>query len=110
MTKETENWDEYVEHVLGELVPMIESSAATVSLLPSGQTDVKFAIELGLSIMLDKPIIAMLMPGVRIPEHLARVVDGYVEYDPDDMEGTHHRLQQALERLGITDTEGEPNG
>ena len=55
-------WNAYVTHVRTELIPMLEGSAMTISLAPNDPkgTDIKFAIELGLSIMLDKPIIVVI--------------------------------------------------
>lgn len=71
----------WAARVLSELVPMIAESYATVSLVPRGATDVKFAVELGLSIMLDKPVILVVGPGVQVPAKLAKVADGIVEGD-----------------------------
>lgn len=73
----------WIRHVLGELVPMIEDSSITVSLIPHGPTDVKFAVELGLSIMLDKPIVLVVSPGGAVPDHLRRVADDIVESGRD---------------------------
>jgi len=51
------------------------------------QTDVKFAVELGLSIMMNKPIIAIVMPGREIPEKLRLVADFVLEADIDTAAG-----------------------
>lgn len=61
---------------------MIEGSRLTVSLVPQGPADIKFAVELGLSIMLDKPIIAVVEPGQEIPGKLRAVADRIVEWTP----------------------------
>lgn len=71
---------EWVKHVLDELVPKLKASSVTVSLVPDGPSDVKFAVELGMSIMLDKPIILAVRPGVQIPDHLRRVADEIVDF------------------------------
>jgi hypothetical protein len=94
----TEN-DEWAKHVLDEVVPKIEGSTVTISLVPTGETDVKFAVELGLSIMLDKPILAVVQPGTKIPGHLARVADRIVEFRDDDPEGTQRGIRDALSEL-----------
>ncbi|AYG02405.1 hypothetical protein [Gryllotalpicola protaetiae] len=88
---------QWVQHVLDELLPMIEDSAITVSIVPHGPADVKFAVELGLSIMLDKPIILTIPPGARIPDHLRRVADDIVDLGSAE---TGDRIKAALERLG----------
>lgn len=89
----------WVKHVLSELTPMIEKSSCTVSIVPKGDTDVKFAVELGLSIMYDKPIVLAVFPGAEIPDHLRRVADEIVEVD-----GEHgpQRLQEAITRVAAS--------
>lgn len=82
-------WDDpgakrWVRRVVDELVPMIDKSVVTMTLVTNDKVDVRFAVELGLCIMMDKPIIALVMPGARIPPKLALVMDGFVEGDPAD--------------------------
>ena len=91
---------EWAEEVERDLVPKIAGSAATVSLVPNGPTDVKFAIELGMSIMLDKPIILILDPGQAIPAALRRVADEIVEVDwRKDPRAGNDAIQASLSRL-----------
>ncbi|MBO0743602.1 MAG: hypothetical protein J2P43_01190 [Candidatus Dormibacteraeota bacterium] len=86
--------------VLDELLPTLRDSACTVSIVPdsAGLGDVKFAVELGLSIMLDKPIILAVVPGRELPDRLVRVADEIVEFDGDDPE-TMRRLHDAIGRV-----------
>ncbi|GJJ23718.1 hypothetical protein [Mycolicibacterium mageritense] len=81
---DTPEWHDYARRVRTELIPKLRDSAASISLVPRGVTDVKFAVELGLSIMLDKPIIAVVPPGARVPAKLVAVADVIVEGDLDD--------------------------
>jgi nucleoside 2-deoxyribosyltransferase len=93
---------EYAQHVREELIPMIENSAVTMALVPSGggkQVDVKMAVELGYMIMLDKPIIAVVTPGSKVPLKLATVADAIVEGDLDDPT-FQERLAAAIQRGG----------
>ena len=95
-------WAAYAQHVLDELLPKMRDSAVVVSLVPAGPADVKFAVELGFSIMLDKPIIAVVTSGVQIPAKLARVTDAVVEGDLDSDAGRaslRDRLEETLTRL-----------
>lgn len=94
-TPEAHAW---AQRVLTELVPMINGSAVSVSIVPSGESDVKFAVELGLSIMLDKPIILAVAPGRSVPEHLARVADEIVELDTTSPLAAA-RIQAAVKRV-----------
>lgn len=85
-----------------DLVPKLRGSAISASLVPEeGKTDFKFAVELGLSIMMDKPIIAMVQPGQVLPERMIRVADAIVELDMNDPDGTGRRLKEAVDRLGL---------
>lgn len=101
-TPEAHAW---AQRVLTELVPMIDASAVSVSIVPSDEGDVKFAVELGLSIMLDKPIILAVVPGRTIPERLARVADEIVELDTKSplaairIQDAINRMLERLERL-----------
>jgi hypothetical protein len=87
---------------------MIRDSMITVSLVPdeARNSDLKFAVELGLSIMFDKPILCVIKPGMQVPEHLVRVADLIVECDlnnPRDRE----RLGEAIAKFAKQ--YGEPN-
>jgi len=65
-----------------KLPEMIDASKAVISIVPAdGRTDVKFAVELGFSIMMDKPIVAVIRPGSHVPEKLVRVADEIIECD-----------------------------
>lgn len=96
----------WAQRIRRELVPMLEDSAASVTLVSPKGPDVKFAVELGLSIMMEKPIIAVVQPGMKIPKGLAKVADEIVEVDWDgDMERNHASIQAAFQR--IQDRENE---
>jgi hypothetical protein len=100
------DWTEYpeeqkwIKHVLDELVPMIEDTSLTISIVPRIGTDVKFAVELGFSIMYDKPIILAVFPGTVLPDHLRRVADEIVEFsDGDDDDANRSQLHAAIDRV-----------
>lgn len=94
-TPEFREWEAEVQE---SLVPKIDGSAATISLVPRGQTDVKFALELGLSIMLNKPILAIVYPGADVPEKLRRVADQIVYADLESPRG-RIEVQRAMTRF-----------
>lgn len=92
------SWRDFRKHVLGEMLPMLTESAISVSLCPDGEGDVKYWVELGASIMLDKPIIVLASPGTSIPERLRRVADEVVLADVSTLAG-----QKAIaEAIGVT--------
>jgi hypothetical protein len=95
-------WKSYVTHVRTELVPMIEGSSVGVSLVPKNpeDVDVKFAVELGLMVMLDKPIILLVDPTTILPDHLRRVADHIIYGDPVTDPAVRDELIAVATRLG----------
>lgn len=100
----SEVWDdpdyrEWEEHVRNVLIPMLNDSAATISVVPP-EPDIKFAVELGLSILMDKPIICLVQPGSKIPAALVRAADEIVEVDiKGDPDGSQRSIAEAFERV-----------
>jgi nucleoside 2-deoxyribosyltransferase len=91
-------WKAYAKRCRDELMPMIQDSACAVSLVPSGEVDVKFAVELGFMIMLDKPIIAVVSAGSKVPLKLAKIADEIVEGDIGDPD-FQGRFMAAMDRV-----------
>lgn len=92
-------WAAFVKDVKKNLIPKLKDSALTISLVPEGKTDVKFAVELGFSIMMDKPIIAAVARGAKVPAKMVLVADEIVEIDFDDPELGAQRLKEAIDRI-----------
>ena len=93
-------------HAKRDLYPKMAESAMFLSLYPSdGTPDAKFCLELGMAIMLDKPIIAVTKRGVPVAKHMLRVADKVVELDWDDPDATAEALRKAMmelqEELGL---------
>jgi hypothetical protein len=95
-------WDRFVNHVRRETVAKMTDSAFVISLVPRGEPDVKFAVELGLAIMLDKPILAIALPGAVLPERLRRVADEIVVADVD-LEAGREKVHAAIARLAAAE-------
>jgi hypothetical protein len=87
----------WVMHVRTKVAPMVSDSGMTISIVPKTpeDVDVKFAVELGLSIMFDKPLILCCDPSTEIPDRLRRVADHIVVGDTRD-QSTQHALQDAV--------------
>jgi hypothetical protein len=89
----------YEKRCREELLPMMNDSAIMMSLVPKNlETDVKFATELGFMIMMEKPIIAIIPPGTKVPLGLAKVATEIVEGDIDDPT-VKDRLAAAITRV-----------
>jgi hypothetical protein len=83
------------------LIPKIEGSDATISLVPDGEGDIKFAVELGLSIMMNKPIIAVVIDNRNLPDKLVQVADTIVHLHSREL-GTasgQKKVHAAIERI-----------
>jgi nucleoside 2-deoxyribosyltransferase len=99
MADPEDEWDRWLEHVRDKLIPMVRKCHVSLNLVP-GDPDPKFCVELGVAMMLDKPIIALVRPGVKLPLKLAKVADEIVEVPggPQTKE-TAQRIQEAIERV-----------
>jgi len=99
-------WDRFIRHHHEHTVKAMESSAYVMSLVPDkDKVDVKFAVELGLAIMLDKPIIAMALPGVNVPPGLRKVATAIIVVDLDTEAGqaeATRQLKEAMAKFGDT--------
>ena len=56
----------WAARVRNGMFPKMESSAVNIALLPSGDPDVKLAVEIGYGIMLDKPLIVVVAHDVAV--------------------------------------------
>ena len=94
---EFQEWKKDVEE---NLVPAMRKSAICVSLAPSGDTDAKFAVELGMMIMLEKPIVLVIEPGQYVPAKLRLIADEIVEADwRNDPTSAQVLMMEAMDRL-----------
>jgi hypothetical protein len=91
-------WDEFVLHVREDALKKIEESALVMSIAPGSEPDLKYAVELGLGIMLDKPLVVIALPGRPVPRKLRQVADEIVFCDIDTEDG-QRKIQAAMERV-----------
>jgi hypothetical protein len=91
---------EWRERANRELLPKIKGSAFVVSVNPGEDPDAKIAVETGMAILLDKPIILFSPPGRYIPQKLRQVADAIITGDPSSPE-TQRKFTEAIERLGL---------
>lgn len=97
--EEQATWDAWVAHIREDTVAKMVESSFVMSIVPSGETDIKFAVELGLAIMLDKPIIALAIQGVETPPGLRRIAHAVIEVDDIDTEVGQVELKRQLDRV-----------
>ena len=100
-------FQEFAERAITKLVPMVDESAYCVALVPRKPedfNDIKFCIELGMMIMMDKPIVFVIAPGTKVPEKLIKVADRIIELDTNDakfMATLEETLQELTVELGL---------
>lgn len=81
---------QFTKVVMEGLVPRVQDSALCVSLVPKDTKnfiDPKFCVELGVMVMLDKPILAIVDPAIEVPQKLRLVADVIVVADLSTEEG-----------------------
>lgn len=96
--EQRDEWNHFVENVRRGTLAQMADSMFVMSLVPTGEPDIKFAVELGLAIMLDKPIIAIVQPGQKVPARLRLVCDDVIEADLDVTEG-QRKIAEAIAKL-----------
>ena len=77
--KEKLDWDRFVQHARTETFRGISSASMIISLAPEGKPDAKFCVELGMSIMLNKPIIIISSNRRPVPGKLRQIADEVAE-------------------------------
>jgi hypothetical protein len=97
--------ERYARDVLVNMVPKLKSSEIALSLVPGGEGDVKYWVELGASIMFDKPIIVVVTGDRKLPPKLELIADEIVRM-PEDADQWDQVVQDtmtaAIERvLGV---------
>ena len=97
--EERKNWEKIVDYSRKETFRNMDASAFVLSLVPEGPPDIKFCVELGMAIMLGKPVVAVVQRGVKIPGRLAEIADAVITVtDLDTGEGCEE-LSAAIGRV-----------
>jgi hypothetical protein len=90
-------WLEMARHAREKLEPMVADSSVAVAVY-SGSVDPQMALQTGYMILLDKPIVALVTPGVKAPRKLMGVADEIIEGSPDDPT-LGPRMIEAMNRI-----------
>jgi len=101
---ETAAWNQYEDRVRKDLIPKLRASAISMVLNPGSDPDVKVAVELGMSILLDKPIIIIAEPGQRISPAFKRVADTVIRVrldDPDAGNQVSAAVNEVMRKRGL---------
>jgi hypothetical protein len=87
------------------LVPKMESSGSVAFLMgPGGDVDIEQALQLGLCILMGKPLIVVVTDGREVPAKLRAIADHIVEGDLAD-ETTRAAMNAAIEAVAEKETD-----
>lgn len=91
---------DYTRHFLKDVLPKIEQSSYFLAIAPGGpaEADVKMATEIGMCILLDKPLIVLAPKGRPVAERLLRIADHVIVGDIETREGMD-AMHLELERI-----------
>lgn len=92
----------WLRQVADEMVPKLAGSALVISVVPGGDPDdldLKFCVELGASIMLDKPIVATVFGDRAVPPKLVAVADEIVRLPEGATPDGADELRDAIARV-----------
>jgi hypothetical protein len=94
-------WRAYITHARVELVPKMAASEMNIALLPDdpAKVDLKLAIEVGLGILLGKPLIICCPLNTVLNDKVLAVADFVVAGDPGDP-AVKDELVRAITAIG----------
>ena len=95
--------DEYMERFRKEVAPMIANSALVTVIAPKDKTaDIKIALEVGYSILLEKPLIVIKAKDRFVSPRLLAIADKVIEGDVEiDSERMQKEMIEFLEEREI---------
>lgn len=97
-------WDDpnaklWAKGVLAHMAPQLADSACSISIVPDDEGDVKFWVELGASIMMDKPLIVCVFNDRAVPPKLELVADEIVRLPSGIDAAASVEFREALLRV-----------
>lgn len=104
---ERAGWAQLVRHVRRELIGKIDKPPIAIMPVLDDEPDAYSALQLGMCLLLGKPLLLITAPGVAIPDSLRRAADTVVEADTDTVQG---RTAIALAIARMTDAAVAPDG
>lgn len=106
--EDEKKWDAFVERSRKDAIAKIAGSALTVCLSPPRgpeDFDVQQAMEIGASILMDKPLLVIVGAGRQVSSALLRVADHVIELEHDlDLEAGQEEMRRKL--LAVLDALG----
>lgn len=90
-------WEKFVNHTRAETITKMADSACVVSVMPKdGEYDVQLAVQIGMALLMDKPLIIVATHGLKVPSALARTARHSLEVGDVDTEAGYLELERKL--------------
>jgi hypothetical protein len=96
--EERAEWAKFVayqrEHTIGQMA----KSAYVMSLVTTAEIDIEFAVQTGMAVLMDKPIMVVVFPGATLSEKFLKVADEVV-YADMDTEAGREKVRAGIDRM-----------
>lgn len=103
---ESDEFKRWADTMRTRMIPQMRDSQHVLMIAPSMETefDIDFALQIGASILLGKPLILLVDRGRTVPPKLLAIADRIIEVDMDettmDSADIQRQLQQAFDDFG----------
>lgn len=103
---DSDDFRRYADDMRARLIPKMKDSASVLMIAPSmdEKFDIQFALQIGASILLEKPLILLVHRGRVIPPKLLAIADRIIEVDLNhitmDSFEIQKQIKQAMTDLG----------
>ena len=90
----------WADTMRARLIPKMKNSANVLMIAPDMNTsfDIEFALQIGASILLEKPLILLVHRGRKIPPKLLAIADRVIETNLDDLTMDSADIQKQLQQ------------
>lgn len=82
-------WITFADKVRRDMIPQMEESSHVAVISPDGPDfDVAFAVQIGATVILDKPLVVLVPHGFKPPRRLLLIADKVIQVSEDDTDRT----------------------
>lgn len=101
---DSDGFRRWADDMRNRLIPNMRDSASVLMIAPrmEGRFDIEFALQIGASILLEKPLILLVHHGRTIPPKLRAIADRIIETDLNNMTMDAPAIQEQIKQA-ITD-------
>jgi hypothetical protein len=99
---------EFLRHAQEDMFPKLQNSVMTFAIFDENKVDAKIALELGATILFDKPLIVVADKNKLIPARLLRIADAVI--DIEDWKNNPEKAREIITRTLLKIRERYPSG